>query len=190
MSKIAVNSWDEFQPLKTVMVGSVFEDEFLAPIKNKTIKEGLGKILRETREDIEYFKETLLTHGIDVIQLTPKELGYQDSILDYTDWQTGEIGVSSPIDYFPEASNFGQDHSKIRLSRDSSTGIPQPPLAIRDDALVMGDKILITQAHVYSTNLSAIKYKEIFAANTNILNNPNVIHPDQELVIPNLKDIF
>ena len=73
MSKIAVNSWDEFQPLKTVMVGSVFEDEFLAPIKNKTIKEGLGKILRETREDIEYFKETLLTHGIDVIQLTPKE---------------------------------------------------------------------------------------------------------------------
>ena len=74
------------------MVGSVFEDEFLAPIKNKTIKEGLGKILRETREDIEYFKETLLTHGIDVIQLTPKELGYQDSILDYTDWQTGEIG--------------------------------------------------------------------------------------------------
>ena len=162
MSKITVNSWDEFQPLKTVMVGSVFEDEFLAPIKNKTIKEGLGKILRETREDIEYFKETLLTHGIDVIQLTPKELGYQDSILDYTDWQTGEIGVSSPIDYFPEASNFGQDHSKIRLSRDSSTGIPQPPLAIRDDALVMGDKILITQAHVYSTNLSAIKYKEMF----------------------------
>ena len=36
----------------------------------------------------------------------------------------------------------------------------------------------------------AMKYKEIFAANTNILNNPNVIHPDQELVIPNLKDIF
>jgi nucleoid-associated protein YgaU len=35
-----------------------------------------------------------------------------------------------------------------------------------------------------------MKYKEIFAANTNILNNPNVIHPDQELVIPNLKDIF
>ena len=44
MSKIAVNSWDEFQPLKTVMVGSVFEDEFLAPIKNKTIK-GVSKVL-------------------------------------------------------------------------------------------------------------------------------------------------
>lgn len=32
----------------------------------------------------------------------------------------------------------------------------------------------------------AMKYKEIFAANTNILSNPDVIHPDQELVIPNL----
>lgn len=32
----------------------------------------------------------------------------------------------------------------------------------------------------------AMKYKQIFAANTNILKNPDVIHPDQELVIPNL----
>ncbi|ARV08729.1 peptidoglycan-binding protein [Winogradskyella sp. PC-19] len=32
----------------------------------------------------------------------------------------------------------------------------------------------------------AMKYKEIFAANTGILKNPDVIHPDQELVIPNL----
>ncbi|MAU70515.1 MAG: peptidoglycan-binding protein [Pseudozobellia sp.] len=31
-----------------------------------------------------------------------------------------------------------------------------------------------------------MKYKQIFAANTNILKNPDVIHPDQELVIPNL----
>lgn len=31
-----------------------------------------------------------------------------------------------------------------------------------------------------------MKYKEIFAANTDILKNPDVIHPDQELIIPNL----
>ena len=30
-----------------------------------------------------------------------------------------------------------------------------------------------------------MKYKQIFAANTNILKNPDVIHPDQVLVIPN-----
>lgn len=32
----------------------------------------------------------------------------------------------------------------------------------------------------------AMKYKEIFEANTDILKNPDVIHPDQELIIPNL----
>jgi len=32
----------------------------------------------------------------------------------------------------------------------------------------------------------AMKYKQIFAANTNILKNPDLIHPGQELVIPNL----
>ncbi len=32
----------------------------------------------------------------------------------------------------------------------------------------------------------AMKYKAIFESNTNILSNPDVIHPDQELIIPNL----
>tara|TARA_R110000868_G_scaffold45958_1_gene152162 strand:+ start:675 stop:1055 length:381 start_codon:yes stop_codon:yes gene_type:complete len=31
-----------------------------------------------------------------------------------------------------------------------------------------------------------MKYKQIFEANTNLLKNPDVIHPDQVLVIPNL----
>jgi nucleoid-associated protein YgaU len=31
-----------------------------------------------------------------------------------------------------------------------------------------------------------MKYKQIFSANTNILNNPDVIYPDQVLVIPKL----
>ena len=47
------------------------------------------------------------------IQLTPKELGYQDSILDYTDWQTGEIGVSSPIrDIILKLVTLVQNHSE------------------------------------------------------------------------------
>ncbi len=32
----------------------------------------------------------------------------------------------------------------------------------------------------------AMKYKEIFQANSDILKNPDLIHPDQELIIPNL----
>jgi len=33
---------------------------------------------------------------------------------------------------------------------------------------------------------NALKYKEVFAANTDILKNPDLIHPGQELIIPNL----
>ncbi|MGF1559275.1 MAG: LysM peptidoglycan-binding domain-containing protein [Flavobacteriaceae bacterium] len=32
---------------------------------------------------------------------------------------------------------------------------------------------------------NAMEYNKIFAANTNVLKNPDVIHPDQVLVIPN-----
>lgn len=32
----------------------------------------------------------------------------------------------------------------------------------------------------------AMKYKEIFEANSDILKNPDLIYPDQELIIPNL----
>jgi len=31
-----------------------------------------------------------------------------------------------------------------------------------------------------------MKYKQIFQANSNILKNPDLIHPNQELVIPKL----
>ncbi|NCO64614.1 MAG: LysM peptidoglycan-binding domain-containing protein, partial [Flavobacteriia bacterium] len=33
---------------------------------------------------------------------------------------------------------------------------------------------------------NASKYQAIFNANTNILKNPDLIHPGQELIIPNL----
>ncbi|WP_296321206.1 LysM peptidoglycan-binding domain-containing protein [Winogradskyella sp.] len=49
--------------------------------------------------------------------------------------------------------------------------------------VVSGDTLGKIAKHYYG---DAMKYKEIFAANTNILSNPDVIHPDQELVIPNL----
>ena len=46
-----------------------------------------------------------------------------------------------------------------------------------------GDTLGKIAKHNYG---NAMKYTAIFEANTNILKNPDVIHPDQELVIPNL----
>lgn len=37
--------------------------------------------------------------------------------------------------------------------------------------------------HYYN---DVMKYKDIFKANSDILKNPDLIHPDQELIIPNL----
>ena len=46
-----------------------------------------------------------------------------------------------------------------------------------------GESLSKIAKHYYG---DAMKYKEIFAANTGVLKNPDVIHPDQVLVIPNL----
>lgn len=46
-----------------------------------------------------------------------------------------------------------------------------------------GDTLGKIAKHYYG---DAMKYKEIFEANKDILKNPDVIHPDQNLVIPNL----
>ena len=45
-----------------------------------------------------------------------------------------------------------------------------------------GESLSKIAKHYYG---DAMKYKQIFEANTNILKNPDVIHPDQVLVIPN-----
>ena len=46
-----------------------------------------------------------------------------------------------------------------------------------------GESLSKIAKHYYG---DAMKYPKIFDANTNILSNPDVIHPDQVLVIPNI----
>lgn len=46
-----------------------------------------------------------------------------------------------------------------------------------------GESLSLIAKHYYG---DPMKYKQIFEANTGILKNPDVIHPDQELIIPNL----
>ncbi len=46
-----------------------------------------------------------------------------------------------------------------------------------------GESLSKIAKHYYG---DAMKYTKIFEANSNILSNPDVIHPDQVLVIPNI----
>lgn len=75
-----------------------------------------------------------------------------------------EIGGDSPCDIMAD----------IKVADDS---------VYARHTVVSGDTLGKIAKHYYG---DAMKYKEIFAANTNILSNPDVIHPDKELVIPNL----
>jgi len=129
MSRIEINSWDEFQPLEAVVVGSTYDSSFFDGVKNEKIKNVFKKIVDETTEDIEYFKQQMASHNIKVFQATPTELGYHSSILDYAD-VNGHIG-------------YGKEKvGDPMLVRDVL--IPIHPLQVRDDAVVMGNKILIT----------------------------------------------
>ena len=46
-----------------------------------------------------------------------------------------------------------------------------------------GESLSLIAKHYYQ---DPMKYRQIFAANTDILKNPDLIHPGQELKIPNL----
>lgn len=46
-----------------------------------------------------------------------------------------------------------------------------------------GESLSKIAKHYYG---DPMKYKQIFAANSDLLKNPDIIHPDQVLVIPNL----
>lgn len=139
-----INSYTEFQPLKTVFVGSVYEDSFFDDISNTTIREGLKEIVSSTREDIDNFKKIIESRNISVYQFTPNDLEYHKSIMDYI----GEDG------------SVGKD---ARYSRDGyRNGIPMPPLSIRDDAIVMGQNLLVTDPYPYHTELAIPKYKKLF----------------------------
>jgi hypothetical protein len=140
-----VNSWDEFQPLEAVVVGSIYDSSFFDGVKNKKIGDVLKRIVDETNEDIEYFKQQLRSHNVDVFQATPTELGYKSSILDYVD-------VNGKLGYGSDNPDFVKDSL-----------IPTSPLQVRDDAVVMGNRILITDK-TFEVEGYVQKFQEWFGA--------------------------
>lgn len=144
-----VNSWDEFQPLQEVLVGSVYDSGFFDGVKNSTIRSALKKIIDETNEDLEFFKQCMSSHGIKVYQASPQELGYKSSILDYVNEQ-GELGYKR---------NVGGSFYSTGVS---ASLIPNPPLQPRDDSIVMGNKILVTDPSTYAIKAFLPKFEEWF----------------------------
>ena len=141
-----INSWDEFSPLKTVLLGSVFEPEFFNGIKNNKIQYVLKKVFEETIEDLDNFKSTMESHNIKVHQATPTELGYESSIMNYID-NEGRIGW------------LGMEAGDWDLTRNNL--IPAPPLQVRDETIIMGNEVFVTEMAI-TVHLLRSKYVEWF----------------------------
>ncbi len=137
-----VNSWDEFSPLKTLILGSVFDTTFFDAIKNKKIQYALKKVFEETQEDLEAFRTQMQSHGIKVFQAHPTEMGYKTSIMDYID-EEGRIG-------------FTQQSEQTRTNL-----VPAPPLQVRDETIVMGNQVFVTE-YAFTVNMLRPYYTEWF----------------------------
>ena len=125
-----VNSWDEFQPLQELLVGSIYDSSFFDDVKEVRARDALKRIFDETQEDIDNFIHTMKSHNIKVYQASAKELGYKDSIMEYVN-DKGELGYKR---------NAGEDRSRhdysLYYSGIKGNLIPNPPLQPRDDCIV------------------------------------------------------
>jgi len=154
---MSINSYTEFQPLNSLLVGSVFENSFFDDIANATIREGLKEIVETAREDIENFIRILKDRNITIHQMSFKDLEFPDSIIKFTD-KDGCIGKE-------EKYSWGYRN-----------GLPDPPLCLRAHDIVMGKKILVTDNNDYNSHILTRKYKQIFgdALVDTVINDKNI----------------
>ena len=152
MSKI--NSWDEFQSLEELVVGACYDSSFFDDVKNIRARDALKKIIDDTNEDIENFISTMESHNIKCYKPDVKKLGYKDSILDYVN-VNGELGYRKNVGDDNDESNFWNTGVNPSL-------IPNPPLQPRDDSIVMGNKLLVTDPGTFATRKLLPQYKEWF----------------------------
>ena len=118
----------------------------------------------------------------DVLNLG-QELNIQNGDVQEVNGQLSITGTANT----PYEKNLLWDKIK-EIGGESPTDI-SANIGVADDSVfhrhtVQSGETLGKIAKQYYGN--AMKYTAIFEANTDILNNPDVIHPDQELIIPNI----
>ncbi len=113
-------------------------------------------------------------------------LGEQLGIKDGNVTEEGGVLKIKGVANTPYEKNLLWDKIK-QLGGENATDI-KANISVADDSVFHrhtvagGESLSKISKHYYG---DAMKYKQIFEANTNILKNPDVIHPDQVLVIPN-----
>ena len=115
------------------------------------------------------------------------DLGQELGIKDGDVSEEGGVLNIKGIAGTPYAKNALWD--KIKSIGGESPSDIKANISVEDDSVYhrhtvkSGESLSLIAKHYYG---DAMKYPKIFDANTNILSNPDVIHPDQVLVIPNI----
>ncbi len=113
-------------------------------------------------------------------------LGEQLGIKDGNVTEEGGVLKIKGVANTPYEKNLIWDKIK-ELGGDNASDV-KANISVADDSVYHrhtvsgGESLSKIAKHYYG---DAMKYKQIFEANTSILKNPDVIHPDQVLVIPN-----
>jgi hypothetical protein len=136
---------DKWSPLKSVVLGRSYPEEFYDSVKNKKIQSCLQQIANETEEDYQYFEQQLKSHGVEVFR---PSLDSSDRINNYID-QEGKIQTN--FKYVDgQLVNKATNKQNIFVS---STLIPKPPMTPRDSWVIVDDHILQTAIDHPSTEL-------------------------------------
>ena len=102
MNKIKISTHSSFQPLKAVLLGQTFDQDYFLWIKDPKIKDPLTKILEETHEDLANMKDILQKNGIQVVQPDPIKANAEEQ---FTNGEAFHFPPLQPRDVFLTLGN-------------------------------------------------------------------------------------
>ncbi|MGI9526653.1 MAG: hypothetical protein ACR2MS_06055 [Weeksellaceae bacterium] len=139
MSKIIPNSWNGWDPLKTCMLGTSVPDNYFSSIRDVKLRDSMNRIVNETNEDLENFKNVLEKQGVEVVR------AHNPVFIKDTFHQS--------IDFLEDQTNGDKSWKQIL----NKVGVFKPSLTPRDWMIVMGDKLL----HTFNTKHTFLKTLEV-----------------------------
>jgi len=127
---------DKWSPLKSIVLGRSYPEEFYNSVKNNKIRSCLQQIANETEEDFQYFEQQLKSHNIEVFRPVLDPL---DNINNYIDVE-GRIQTNFK---HVDGQLINQTTNKQNIFV-SNTLIPKPPMTPRDSWVIVDNCILQT----------------------------------------------
>ena len=128
------NSYNSYDPLKSVLIGSAFEKDFFADHPDTKVADALCKVNDETREDLDNMQKMFEERGIEVHRMTDECWG------DSRRWNS------------------------VAEVMDGKGFIPRPLMAPRDEYMVLGKNLIAcTPKSVWHVPESLREYADILS---------------------------